>query len=166
MKVLLDTCALSELRRAHPVFRRRRFFSGRQQGPDGSAQRDIIWLTPAGTEMTLDDWDSGFARSLGVFLNGHAITEPGPRGEAITDCDFLLLFNADSEPVAFTLPSAELGGAWQVVVDTASAETPPPSSGRNGAGQQPQSGRPVQQPGSALPVAARALVVLQAVNVP
>ena len=103
--------------------------------------------------MTLDDWDSGYARSLGVFLNGHAITEPGPRGEAITDCDFLLLFNADSEPVAFTLPSADLAGAWQVVVDTASAEAPPPSSGRNGAGQQAQPGGPVQQPGSSLPVA-------------
>src|SRR3984885_11110778 len=120
------TSALSALRREHPVFRRRRFFSGRQLGPDGMAQRDIIWLTPAGKEMTLDDWQSGFARSLGVFLNGHAITEPGQRGEAITDCDFLLLFNAHSEPVAFTLPGAELAAAWRVVVDTAKPEAVAP----------------------------------------
>jgi isoamylase len=161
--------ALSALRREHPVFRRRRFFSGLQQGPDGSGLRDIFWLTPAGTEMTIDDWRSGFARSLGVFLNGHAITEPGLRGEAITDCDFLLLFNGHSEPVAFTLPGSELAGAWQVVVDTARPEAVAQPNGRNGAGfngagQHPQSGRPVLPPGSALPVADRALVVLQAVT--
>jgi isoamylase len=167
------TAALSALRRDHPVFRRRRFFSGRELAPDGSATRDIIWLTPAGTEMTIDDWRSGFARSLGVFLNGHAITEPGPRGEAITDCDFLLLFNAHSEPVAFTLPGPELAKGWQVVVDTARPEVMPPAGrngfnggGFNGGGQTAQAGEAVQQPGSALPVADRALVVLQAVTAP
>ena len=159
------TSTLSALRRNHPVFRRRRFFSGRDLGPDGSARRDIIWLTPGGTEMTIDDWRSGFARSLGVFLNGHAITEPGPRGEQITDCDFLLLFNAHSEPVAFTLPGAELAPCWQVVVDTARPDAVA-QPGRNGGGHQAQPGEPVQQPGSSLLVADRALVVLQAVTAP
>ena len=72
------TAALSALRRAHPVFRRRRFFSGRpaQAGPGGL--RDIIWLTPSGREMTDADWHGGYARSLAVFLNGDAITEPAP----------------------------------------------------------------------------------------
>ncbi len=41
------TSSLIALRREHPVFRRRRFFSGELGG-----QRDISWLTPAGTEMT------------------------------------------------------------------------------------------------------------------
>jgi isoamylase len=91
------------------VFRRRRFFSGELGG-----QRDISWLTPAGTEMTEADWQASFARSLAVLLNGEAITEPGPRGETITDQSFLLLFNAHSEPVTFTLP----GNGWQVMLDT------------------------------------------------
>jgi isoamylase len=160
------TSALAALRRDHPVFRRRRFFSGSEQGPDGSAQRDIIWLTPAGTEMNIDDWRSGFARSLGVFLNGHAITEPGPRGEQITDCGFLLLFNANSEPVAFTLPGADLAPCWQIVVNTAAPGTVTRLAGRNGAGHQAQPGEPVQQPGASLLVADRALVVLQAVTAP
>jgi glycogen operon protein len=145
--------ALSALRRAHPVFRRRRFFSGLPSGPGGSALRDITWLTPAGSEMTLADWGSGYARSLGVFLNGGAITEPGPRGEAITDTHFLLLFNAHSEPVPFALPAADFGPAWEVVVDTAE---PPASAGpANGS-------RPRQEPGSTLLVRDRAIVVLQA----
>jgi glycogen operon protein len=121
---LLDfTCALSELRRAHPVFRRRRFFSGRP-GPAHDADgglRDIIWLTPSGHPMTEDDWHAGYARSLGVFLNGSAITEPGPRGEHVQDQDFLLLFNAHSEAVRFTLPGGNFAAGWDIALDTAGA---------------------------------------------
>jgi glycogen operon protein len=112
------TCALSELRRRHPVFRRRRFFSG-LPATGGGGLDDIIWLTPSGQEMTQDDWHAQYAKSLAVFLNGGAITEPGPRGEQIRDHDFVLLFNAHSEPVTFTLPGERFDDVWEVVVDTA-----------------------------------------------
>jgi glycogen operon protein len=121
---LIDfTRALSELRRAHPVFRRRRFFSGQAAPPGGEhgGLQDIVWLTPAGQQMTDNDWHTGYARSLGVFLNGDAITEPGPRGDAVRDRSFLLLFNAHREPVTFVLPGRRFGNAWDVLVDTASA---------------------------------------------
>jgi isoamylase len=107
------TSSLIALRREHPVFRRRRFFSG-QLGE----QRDISWLTPAGTEMTQADWQASDTRSLAVLLNGEAITEPGPRGEIIADDSFLLLFNADDQPVTFILPGAGGASGWSVVVDT------------------------------------------------
>jgi glycogen operon protein len=109
--------SLIALRREHPVFRRRRFFSGELGG-----QRDISWLTPAGNEMTGADWGASDTRSLAVLLNGAAITEPGPRGEPITDQSFLLLFNANDQPVTFTLPAAGTAAGWVVVVDTASAD--------------------------------------------
>jgi len=123
---LIDfTCALSGLRRAHPVFRRRRFFSGQApaapDGPDGGGLQDIVWLTPAGRQMTDSDWHTGYARSLAVFLNGDAITEPGPRGETVRDDNFLLLFNANREPVSFTLPDRRFGPGWDVLIDTAAA---------------------------------------------
>ena len=44
--------------------------------------------------MTDEDWEAGFARSIGVFLNGDAIPDPGPRGERIVDDSFYVLFNA------------------------------------------------------------------------
>jgi isoamylase len=121
---LIDfTCTLSELRRSHPVFRRRRFFSGRPTsalGEHGGLQ-DIVWLTPAGREMTDSDWHTGYARSLTVFLNGDAITEPGPRGETVRDRSFLLLFNANREPVTFTVPDSRFGPGWDVLISTATA---------------------------------------------
>ena len=122
---LIDfTCALSGLRRAHPVFRRRRFFSGQApaagNGP-GDGLQDIVWLTPAGRQMTDSDWQTGYARSLAVFLNGDAITEPGPRGETVRDDNFLLLFNANREPVSFTVPGRRFGPGWDVLIDTATA---------------------------------------------
>jgi glycogen operon protein len=118
------TCALSGLRRAHPVFRRRRFFSGQAplpRGEPGGGLQDIAWLTPAGQQMTDSDWHAGYARSLAVFLNGDAITEPGPRGETVRDQSFLLLFNAHREPVSFTLPERRFGPAWDLLIDTAAA---------------------------------------------
>jgi glycogen operon protein len=137
------TASLIALRREHPVFRRRRFFSGELGG-----QRDISWLTPAGTEMTGADWGASDTRSLAVLLNGEAITEPGPRGETITDQSFLLLFNADAEPVSFTLPAAEGATGWQVVVDTAAAAEPAADE---------------LVPAATRELPARAVVVLQAV---
>jgi glycogen operon protein len=123
---LIDfTRALSGLRRAHPLFRRRRFFSGEPAPARGGlgVLQDIIWLTPAGQEMTDADWHTGYARSLGVFLNGDGITEPGPWGEDVRDQSFLLLFNAHREPVTFTLPGGRLGVGWEVLIDTATGGT-------------------------------------------
>ncbi len=108
---------LSALRREHAVFRRRRFFHGRQLR--GQGVEDIAWLQPSGEPMSDEDWENGYAKSLAVFLNGNGIPEVDARGERITDDSFLLLFNAHHEPMAFTMPDASYGEAWTVVLDTA-----------------------------------------------
>ena len=105
------------LRTEHPVFRRRRFFAGRPIR-SGQEARDIAWLTPAGDEMTPADWDSGFGKSLTVFLNGDGIPYKDPRGERVTDDSFLLCFNAHYEDLEFTLPDGNYGAEWTVELDT------------------------------------------------
>jgi isoamylase len=111
---------VAELRRNHPVFRRRRFFTGPGEGAMGQPG-DIAWFTPSGREMTDADWKTGYAKAMGVFLNGDAITEPDPRGEPVRDETFLLLFSADSQPARFTLPAEDFGHTWEVVLDTGAA---------------------------------------------
>jgi isoamylase len=110
---------LASLRRNHPLFRRRRFFRGRPHTTPADTEDDLVWLTPTGEEMTQQDWEASYANSLAVFLNGDAISEPDPRGEKISDARFLLMFNAHSNPLMFTLPEASLAPGWEVVIDTA-----------------------------------------------
>jgi glycogen operon protein len=123
------TAEVSRLRREHPVFRRRRFFHGApirgtgDVGDDG-ALKDIVWLRPDGSEMTDQDWESGTARMLGVFLNGDGIPDPDARGEPVVDDSFLMFFNAHSETVVFQVPSAEFGDSWETVVDSRGSATP------------------------------------------
>ena len=69
--------------------------------------------------MTDDDWDAGYAKSLTVFLNGRAISEPDRRGERVQDDSFLLLFNASENDLKFVTPPRRYGLRWSKVLDTA-----------------------------------------------
>ncbi|AJZ83130.1 glycogen debranching protein GlgX [Streptomyces antimycoticus] len=128
LELLRFTRSLVWLRRDHPVFRRRRFFHGRPVEGTHDELSDIAWFTHEGEEMIPRDWQAAHAKSLAVFLNGSAISEPGVRGERITDDSFLLLFNAHHEPLDFVVP-IDHGKQWQVIVDTAVPEGVEPGSG-------------------------------------
>ncbi|GAA3428590.1 glycogen debranching protein GlgX [Streptosporangium sandarakinum] len=112
------TQKLARLRAGHPVFRRRRFFYGRPVRGSGDSLSDIEWFTPLGEKMTDADWNVGYARSLAVFLNGDAITEPDRRGRRTRDDSFLLLFNAHHDVIEFTIPK-DYGEMWMTEIDTA-----------------------------------------------
>ena len=117
---LLDfTRRLIDLRRSHPVFHRRRWFDGRPlvDGDHGTI-RDIGWFRPDGNQMTHDDWNVGFARTIGVALSGELIPSPGPRGERISDDDFFCVFNAHDQRLDVRLPEALHDGRWVVEIDT------------------------------------------------
>jgi isoamylase len=123
------TARLSDLRREHQVFRRRRFFDGRPiRRGGGEPLRDIGWLTPSGEEMTEQDWDSGFGRSVAVFLNGEGIPDTDARGERIVDDSFLLCFNAHDAGIDFTMPHEEYATTWEIVLDTARPELEDPET--------------------------------------
>jgi isoamylase len=107
------TRAIIELRRDHPVFRQRRWFQGRSI----RGVPDIAWVKPDGTQMSDEDWNSGERRSLGLFLNGHAIALPDERGHKVEDDSFLLLFNAEEGDIEWKLPE-EFGDGWSFSVDT------------------------------------------------
>ncbi len=114
-RALLDyTCRLIALRKLHPSFRRRRWFQGRTIR--GTAE--LAWLKPGGEEMSDSDWEAGYVKAVGVFLNGEALHAADERGRGIHDHDFLMLLSAAAEPIDWTLPSG-FGGPWELVLDTA-----------------------------------------------
>ncbi len=116
-EMLEFTCRLVAFRREHAVLRRRRFFQG--QKLHGSAVSDIGWFRPDGSQMTDEDWTKGYAKSIGMLLNGEAIPSPGGRGERIVDDTFLVLLNAHYEPVKFLLPGSPWAKKWLPMMDTA-----------------------------------------------
>ena len=133
-KDLLEfTRRLIQLRKEHPVFHRRRWFQGRPI--HGVQVTDIGWFTPDGSEMTQEDWNGGFAKALGIFLNGEGIQSPDARGERVVDESFYVLFDAHHEPLRFTLPKRDWGDEWVVALDTARS-TPAEEQGRHKAGDE------------------------------
>ncbi len=118
------TRSVAEIRKAHPVFRRRRFFTGipvRRRGSEGLP--DVSWFRPDGSEMSDEDWNSGFGKSVAVFLNGQGIPDTDARGQRVTDDSFVVCFNGHHEPIEFTLPPEEFGASWIPVVDSAASTT-------------------------------------------
>jgi isoamylase len=138
------TRRLIEMRWRHPVFRRRGWFQGRPIFGEGIG--DIGWFKPDGTSMGDGDWQAGFAKALGVFLNGENLAGIGPKGEPKTDDSFYLLFNADANPLDFRLPPAEpWGRRWLRVLDT----------------NRPDAGEESFEAGAVVPLEGRSVVVLR-----
>jgi len=98
---------VTALRRNHPHLRRPEFPRGHHR-PDG--RRDVVWFTPAGTEMTEDDWRAGFALSLAVLIED-------PDRDRVDDA-FYLMLNAGIHPVEFQLPP----GGWVLELATGDTE--------------------------------------------
>jgi isoamylase len=115
-ELLSYTKKLIHFRKKHPTFCRRRWFQGQQI--KGHGLEDIAWFLPDGDEMEDENWNQGFAKSLGIFLNGHGIHTQNRIGEPVFDDDFYILFNAHHEQMNFKLPLNKYGNKWTKVIDT------------------------------------------------
>jgi isoamylase len=113
------------IRRAHPVFRRRRFLQG--AGVHGEDHGDVIWLRPDGVRMAEHDWDDGSGRTLAVLLRGGLLPDASTRGAPASDDAFLLLLNAHDEKTDFVLPEREDGSGWIPLLDTEQPDGQPVS---------------------------------------
>jgi isoamylase len=121
---LIDfTRKLIDLRTTHPTFCRRKWFQG--QSIHGVDVKDIVWFLPEGTEITDEHWNSSFAKSLGIYLNGQGIHMHSKQGEQIVDDSFYIIFNGHHEALSYFLPDAKYGMAWQKILDTFEGEIRP-----------------------------------------
>lgn len=146
---LLDlTSRLIGLRKDHPVFRQRRWFEGRPL--HGEEVSDIGWFTPEGVGMEESYWQEGYAKSLGILLNGEGIKSPDAQGKQILDDSFYVMLNAHYEPLQFNFPGDIWSKKWKKVLDT--ALDAPGETDRN------------YQPGDTVEVAGRSLALFQEVR--
>jgi isoamylase len=145
------TRALLALRAAHPVFRSRTFFSGTANGVDSLP--DLSWYSQAGLALTETDWADRELRTIGMLLNGAAVTRCGPDGQRLSDDSFLIVMHAGAEPVEFRLPRLPRPGKFQPVLATTD------ETGRRGR-------RPVLAPDEVLPMLPNSAAVLRVVPDP
>ena len=110
---------LLALRREHPVFRQKAFFSGVQAREDGV--KDIAWFGAGGAELTDDEWFDASVQTLGMYLDGHGIRTRGARGERVVDDSFLVVLHMGADELEVRLPPAPWATSYDVVVDTAGA---------------------------------------------
>ncbi len=99
------TKGMIELRKAHPVFRRRNFFSGQQA--------EIEWYD---ADSKNPDWTK-MSRFLGFKLVGRSMDGD----EKLNDNDFYIAGNTDIYDLTVSLPNPPKGTKWFRVVDTSIA---------------------------------------------
>ena len=94
------------LRKAHPVLRRRTFFTGGAAG----GPPEILWhgIQPAHPDF------SGNSQALAFALDGRCSDRQG-----ITDCDIYVAMNSGCKPLDFRIPASPTGRTWRRAVDTA-----------------------------------------------
>ncbi|MGQ9370587.1 glycogen debranching protein GlgX [Azospirillum sp. ST 5-10] len=102
------------LRQAFPILRRGRFLTGAYNAD--LDVKDVRWLTPDATDMDQEHWHDPQARCLGMLMDGRAqasgIRRPG------MDATTLLVVNAHTDVVRFTLPEVAGGSMWRCMLDT------------------------------------------------
>ena len=114
LSLLNFTRTLVHLRLQHPIFRRRKFFRGRESS--GSATRDVTWFQPDGSVMTEEAWNNPNARAIGILLSGDAIDDTDRHGQPIEDDTFFLVLNMHRGGIPFTI--AGENEQWETVLDT------------------------------------------------
>jgi isoamylase len=143
--LLAFTQKMIQLRKDHPIFCRTRWFKDVDATEDHPV-KDIAWFLPEGIEMTDENWNHDYAKSLAVFLNGLGINDHTNDRKPIVDDDFYIIFNAYEEPLEFSFPGEGYKRKWLKVIDTA-VEEATTSDKENSTG---------------ITVAGRSVVVLQA----
>jgi glycogen operon protein len=141
--LLSFTRRLVALRRAHPVFRRRRFLSGVEVSA-------LAWFTPAGTPMNAGDWADPNARSIAIHLDGDRAPDRAEDGTLELDDDFLVLINGWWEPLIFALPDVGEPRSWRKELDS---HDPGALADADGL-----------QPGASIGVGPQAVLVLRSAN--
>jgi isoamylase len=134
---------LIALRRAHPVFRRKRFLTG-------ADVKELEWFTPVGTRMTEADWADEGIRCLTVYLDGTDDPDASESGEPLCDDDFMVMVNGWWEPVSFTIPVVrKVPQEWLAELDSHDPAVTPDSG-------------PVRVAGDRVVVRPRSVTVLRA----
>ena len=102
------------LRQNYAILRRQRFILGTYNEEVGV--KDASWFSPAGVEMSMEQWNDAGAKCMSLVLDGRA--QPTGIKKKGDDATLMMIFNAHYDVVVFTLPTVAHGKYWKLHVDT------------------------------------------------
>jgi glycogen operon protein len=109
---------LIALRKACPILHRGQFLVGEYN--EALDVKDVMWVSPNGNEMSIDQWQDPKAKCLGVVLDGRA--QPSGIRQRGADPTIFLVLNAYHDTVKFTLPEVSEGDSWLCLLDSSVPE--------------------------------------------
>jgi isoamylase len=111
-ELLQFTQKLIRLRKQYPVFCRRHWFQGKKI--NGTDIKDITWFSPNAKEMSEENWNHDYAKSLAVYLNGNGSSQQTSKSTT----RFYIIFNAHHEPLSYKFPPEKYAPKWTLLLDT------------------------------------------------
>ena len=105
---------LARIRSTFPILRRERFLTGTYN--EELDIKELTWITPAGVEMTPENWGEAGAKCMGLVLDGRA--QPSGIRKRGIDRTLLLILNAYHDVLGFKLPTVTGGQGWELLIDT------------------------------------------------
>jgi isoamylase len=108
------TRSLIKLRSQSHLLHNDRFYTGTFEDETGT--KDAAWISPAGCEISQEEWDNPATKCFGVLLDGRAgkhLTHKSRKADVV-----LLVFNAHHDVVLFHLPDCPGGSTWNLKIDT------------------------------------------------
>lgn len=102
---------LISLRKEMKIYARQKFFSGQTVEKYKRWQlKDLMWFTKNGEEFSASDWYDENSRSLSFWVYGENIS-------------YMIIFNADKQPVEWKLPSIFARSDMHILLDSADIHT-------------------------------------------
>jgi glycogen operon protein len=117
------TQRVAHLRANGPALRQPQFFEGRTT-PSGNP--DLVWLRPDGNEMSEMDWFDDGCQTLVMWIDGSNSQSRNRDGALVSDHTWLLILHAGNSSMEVTLPGAEYGSSFRLMLDTTMADGRPP----------------------------------------
>ncbi len=112
------TKCLIQIRLNYPILTDGQFFHG--HFINGSNYRDLTWYMSDGNEFSHKNWQNYELRSFALVLAHEKTTKTHENEVTILENTLIILLNASTETIEFTIPESNISTAWEVLIDTSS----------------------------------------------
>jgi glycogen operon protein len=110
------TKRLIQIRSQYSILSEGQFFHGHYI--NGSNYRDLTWYMSDGNKFSHENWENSELRSLALVMACEKKGKVSKNEKTVLDNTLMILLNASSETIEFTIPESNISTTWEVLIDT------------------------------------------------